>query len=98
MLDPEVAACLRQMMPEGAPPLDTLPIVAIQAVRDGIAAQVAASPFPKRPVREVRDLCIEGPGGPLPLRIYQPAGDGGPRPLVVFFARRRLGAVRARHP
>lgn len=85
MLDPEVTACLRMMFPEGAPPLDLLPVEAIQTVRDGIAAQAAASPFPKRPVGQVRDLSIAGPGGALPLRIYQPAGEKAPRPLVVYF-------------
>lgn len=44
--------------------------------------QVAASP---EPVGSVADTVIEGPGGPLPLRVYQPiAGAPAGRPAVVF--------------
>jgi acetyl esterase len=39
-------------------------------------ADLAAGPAP--PLAEVRDLSIPGPGGPLPLRIYDPApGESG---------------------
>jgi acetyl esterase/lipase len=38
------------------------------------------------PGTAVRDLTLSGPGGDLPVRIYQPAGaDSGPRPLVLYF-------------
>jgi acetyl esterase/lipase len=33
----------------------------------------------------VRDLTLSGPGGDLPVRVYQPAAaDSGPRPLVFY--------------
>jgi acetyl esterase len=37
-------------------------------------------------VARVRDRGIEGPGGHVPVRIYEPAGAGtGPQPAVVYF-------------
>ncbi|HEX2191312.1 MAG TPA: alpha/beta hydrolase [Longimicrobiaceae bacterium] len=38
---------------------------------------------PPTPVGAVRDFEVAGPGGPLRLRHYAPAGDG-PRPLTVY--------------
>jgi acetyl esterase len=35
-------------------------------------------------VARVRDLKIDGPGGPLPLRVYHPGGDEPP-PVLVWF-------------
>ena len=39
------------------------------------------------PVREVRELTLDGPGGPLPARHYVPFGHGldSPEPLLVWF-------------
>lgn len=39
---------------------------------------------PRVPVATVKDQIISGPGGPLPLRIYTPPGEG-PFPTLVFF-------------
>jgi acetyl esterase len=36
------------------------------------------------PLPQVEDCAIEGPHGPIPLRIYTPSG-AGPFPVVVFF-------------
>jgi acetyl esterase len=43
-----------------------------------------ADPAHRIPVREVRDLLVPGPAGPLPARIYRPDG-GDELPAVVFF-------------
>ncbi|MEO9221488.1 MAG: alpha/beta hydrolase fold domain-containing protein, partial [Mycobacteriaceae bacterium] len=45
--------------------------------------QVAADP---EPMASVENIEIDGPGGPLPLRVYQPldASTAGARPAVVF--------------
>jgi acetyl esterase len=51
----------------------------------GLMKKMAVSPVPKRPVGSVRDVSIDGPGGALILRIYQPAGEKVLRPLVVYF-------------
>lgn len=37
------------------------------------------------PVDEVRDMTIPGPGGPLPARLYRPAGIDEPSALLVYF-------------
>jgi acetyl esterase len=79
-LDPEVALLLRQMMPQGAPPLDTLPP---QVVRAGVAAWAAASQV-QPAVGQVRTIAIDGPGGALPLRIYQPENPRPRAPLVIY--------------
>jgi acetyl esterase len=42
-----------------------------------------ASATAPRPLWRVRDVEIAGPGGPLPVRIYEP-GPGGIRPLLVY--------------
>ncbi len=36
-----------------------------------------------QPVAQVEDLAIPGPGGPIPLRLYQPEDDAGELPLVL---------------
>lgn len=42
---------------------------------------------PPVPVREVREVTIDGPGGALPARLYVPFGHGlgSPEPLLVWF-------------
>ena len=64
----------------GLPAYSEIPIA--QARAQAMAPYLAL----KSPVEvaAVRDLAIDGPGGPLPLRVYTPAGVG-PHPLLVFF-------------
>lgn len=45
--------------------------------------QVADAPVGELAV--IRDLEMPGPGGPLPLRLYDPREERGPGPLMVFF-------------
>lgn len=88
-LDDELTTALRMMTPEGAPPLDSVPLAAVRA---GIQAQVeqlkaarAAGLVPAaRAVSEVQDRAIEGPGGALPLRVYRPDHTGPQTPLLVY--------------
>ncbi|WP_024795746.1 alpha/beta hydrolase [Tomitella biformata] len=53
--------------------------------RAAVLARKRLSDNPER-VGSVEDLVIDGPGGALPLRVYQPlvVPHGGPRPAVVF--------------
>jgi acetyl esterase len=37
------------------------------------------------PVEEVVDLALPGPGGPMPARLYLPAGRARPAPALVWF-------------
>jgi acetyl esterase len=44
------------------------------------------SPFaPGDEVEEISDRIIEGPGGPLRLRLYRPSGAKAPLPVTLFF-------------
>ena len=77
-LDPQLAALLA--LGAGAPRTETLPVAAARAQYE---ARIAAMP-PAAPVAAVTERMMQGPGGPLRLRIYTPPGEG-PFPLMVFF-------------
>jgi acetyl esterase len=78
-MDPGFAGFLAQAAAQGQPPLETLPPpVARQIYRD----LSAALSLPPPDVASVSGRTIEGPGGPLPLRLYTPVG-GAPSPLPV---------------
>ena len=81
MLDPEVTAMMRRMVPRWAPGMHMVPLKWLRS----LMKKMAVSPMPKRQVGFVRDVSIDGPGGALLLRIYQPAGEKVPRPLIVYF-------------
>lgn len=83
---------------EGKPALDAI----LQKVLDAVPFQLTADDgveasrqrlreLPRRPVHtelRVENRTIDGPGGPLPIRVYWPPenpGRGGPPPVVVFF-------------
>jgi acetyl esterase len=52
-----------------------------------VRALFAAQPSPPGPaVAQVLDRSLPGPGGPLPVRVYRPAGAGSaPLPALVYF-------------
>lgn len=77
-LDPQIAALLA--LAAGAPRTEAM---AVPDARAQYEARIAAMP-PAAPVAGVTERSIEGPGGPLRLRIYTPPGQG-PFPLMVFF-------------
>lgn len=79
-VDPQVVAYLDEMARLELPPLETLsPESARQQMREG-------SPEVDEHLRVVRveDLCVPGPRGPIPLRLYYP-DTHGPHPVVVYF-------------
>ena len=41
--------------------------------------------FDPMPLASVKGRTIPGPGGSIPIRIYQPEGEHGPKPVLVFF-------------
>ncbi|PSQ11432.1 alpha/beta hydrolase [Halobacteriales archaeon QS_5_70_15] len=78
--DPELVAALRTR--EHELPTHALSPEAARAQRRGRHVP----PGRADEVARVRDLGIEGPGGHVPVRIYEPDGTGtGPRPAVVYF-------------
>ncbi|WP_088285963.1 alpha/beta hydrolase [Ideonella sp. A 288] len=82
MLDPQARALLDLMEARGIPPTHTLtPEVARQFYRD---RRAVTQPEP-RPMAEVRNLAAPGPAGPIPLRLYRPAGVASPSPTLVYY-------------
>lgn len=78
----DVAAFLAQAASSDAPPMQDLPIAAVRAMMRemGQNADIAAAPLPV-----VRDLACPGPGGALPLRLYDRRFEREAGPLILFF-------------
>lgn len=76
-LDPQAQALLDSM--KGVPPLHTIPI---EVLRQGEAASTAMLGVGE-PVARTEDREIDGPAGPIPVRIYTPEGDG-PFPVLII--------------
>jgi len=77
-LDPHIQALLDKGT--GVPATHTLPIDVARAQYESRIVLMA----PAAKVASVREQTIDGPGGPLRIRIYTPHGTG-PFPLLVFF-------------
>lgn len=76
-LDPQVRKLLDDLARLGAPPIETL---SPEEARANFSARLRV---PGPAVAAVEDRAAPGPGGPVPVRIYRPAGEG-PRPLLVW--------------
>jgi acetyl esterase len=79
-LHPEAQLAVR-LVELGGPSFETLPPPQAREVVDREARIVRG---PTIEVAEVRQLEIPGPAGPVPARLYVPAGAGAPLPLVVY--------------
>ena len=77
-LHPEYQAMLDQLADAGGPSLIEMPP---PAAREMFRAM---QPPVDLPVGKVENRSIDGPGGPLSVRIYTPAGDG-PFPVTMMF-------------
>ena len=84
MLDPQARALIDLMAERGVPPTHTLPVA--EARRWYLERRSFSQPDPP-PVGTVRDLAAPGPHGPIPLRLYRPAGvaEAAVLPLLVYF-------------
>jgi acetyl esterase len=83
-LHPQVAALLERVARSPLPPYATVsPFVARRIYRD---TRGALSPSPPA-VAEAKLLLASGPGGPIPLRAYRPAGSASEEslPLLMYF-------------
>jgi acetyl esterase len=86
--DADMRAVLEQHMALGPKPIEMLtpqeartqptPADAVRALLERTGRSTAPEP-----VARVQDRTIPGPGGPIPVRIYTPAGTG-PFPVVVY--------------
>lgn len=77
-LDPQAAALLEQLESGISAPSSTLSVESGRRILE----ELFAVDDPE-PVGEVVDVEIQGPNGPIPLRIYAPEGDE-PRPVLSF--------------
>ncbi|HZU91771.1 MAG TPA: alpha/beta hydrolase [Stellaceae bacterium] len=77
-LDPQIRALLDKGA--GVPATHTLPVAAARAQYEARIALMA----PAADIAGVREETIDGPGGPLRIRLYTPHGTGH-FPLLVFF-------------
>lgn len=80
-LDPDTRRLLALAREAGYPPFEAL---SPRAARKAYAASWYAMQTPGGEVAEVRDLQIDGPAGPLSLRIYRGLGTQPGRPLPVL--------------
>ncbi len=79
-LHPQVAQLLEQLNAPSVPRPEQLPLEDMRAAFRGMAA---LSTMPAEPA-PTEDRVLEGPGGPLSVRLYRLHGDGA-GPLVVYF-------------
>ncbi|WP_155374815.1 alpha/beta hydrolase [Catellatospora vulcania] len=80
-LHPQVQAMRARREASDAPQLYTL---SVDEARAADLASIQASGGDPEPVAEVVDREIDGPGGPLPIRVYRPV-LGGELPVLVYF-------------
>jgi len=83
-LDPQARAVIDLVIKSGRPAYHTLsPKDARQLFRE---TRPASTPTPPE-IGAVRNITADGPGGPIPLRVYRPAGAtaGTPLPALVYF-------------
>ncbi len=89
MPNPQMKAVLDELAGLGGKPIETL--LPAEARLQPSAADAVKSllkkqgkPITPEPVGKVEDATIPGPSGPIPARIYTPAGDG-PFPVLVYW-------------
>jgi acetyl esterase len=83
-LDPQAANVIELVIKSGRPPYHQLsPKDARQMFRETRPASTPPAPQ----IGAVRELMAEGPAGPIPLRLYRPAGVADSRrlPVLVYF-------------
>src|SRR5262249_30930967 len=83
-LDPQVQEVIKLVIKSGRPAYNTLsPKDARQLFRE---TRPASTPTPPE-IGAVKNVTAEGPGGPIPLRVYRPAGvaPGAALPALVYY-------------
>lgn len=82
MLDPQVRAYLDRVAAQNLPPMESLPLPEARARFHATFEELGGAPDAVASVREVE---APGPRGAIPIRLYDPAGDGERRPLLVYY-------------
>jgi len=89
-LDDQTQTVLQSLQALGGRPIESLSAVearlqpgSADAVREVLWAE--GSNLSPEPVGATEDMEIDGPGGPIPLRVYWPLGyDDGPLPTLIY--------------
>jgi len=79
-LDPQARAYLDELAALGVPAINTLPVAEARRLMESRAARLWGG---AEPLHRVEDRTIPGPAGPLPMRLYAPAGER--LPVLVYF-------------
>ena len=82
MLDPKARSFLDYVASLNRPPIETMPLPEIRALYEETFMRLGGEPVE---VGAVRDVEAPGPRGPIPIRVYTPAGATDPCPLFVFY-------------
>jgi len=82
MLNQQARAFLDQVAALKRPPIETMPLADVRTLFEDSFSRLAGPPVD---VGHVQDVLAPGPRGPIPVRIYTPAGANGVLPLFVFF-------------
>jgi acetyl esterase len=80
-LDAKVQALLTAIAAANLPGLSDLPV---DILREQVASRFDKLKLPCKKVGAVTNITIQGSEAEIPVRIYQPEGDG-PFPVVIFF-------------
>jgi acetyl esterase len=80
-LDPQIQALRERHARGGGAPLYTL---SVDEARAADLAAIRASAGSPRPLYEVTDRRLPGPGGDLPVRLYRPSGER-PMPALLYY-------------
>jgi acetyl esterase len=79
---PEVQTILDAIAALGGPPIEEQ---TPEQLRQAYAALNSLGLGTKVPVASVADRAIPGPAGDIPVRVYVPTTEPGPRPVLVYF-------------
>lgn len=78
----DVRAFLTMVAAMNRPDMRDIPL---DQVRAGMVAMTQMADLPPRELAVIRDLACPGPGGEIPLRLYDARAERGPAPLVVWY-------------
>jgi acetyl esterase len=80
VLDPEIQPIVEMMDAAPGPPAHLVPVEQARAAHERESRVLGG---PGEEVESVRDVTVPGPGGPIRVRVFRPAGEG-PLPVVAY--------------